>query len=92
MFFHSGWCKEFIWYYLDCLGLTLNLISFKIFEISSQRQYIFNSHQDKRNIQSTIFISISFLLIKVLQNKMIQKTNSVSINNHRHNGRQKSTV
>ena len=87
MFFHSGWCKKFIWYYLDCLGLTLNLISFKIFEISSQRQYIFNSHQDKRNIQSTIFISISFLLIKVLQNKMIQKTNSVSINNHRHNGR-----
>ena len=85
MFFYSGWGKEFIWYYL---GLTLSLVSFTFFEISSQGKCTFNFHPNK-NIFDQQFLFLSNLLFslikKVLQYKMIQKTDSMLINNHRHN-------
>ena len=84
--FYSGWDKGFIWYFL---GLTLILISFNFFEISSQRWCTFNFHQSKNifNRQMLFLSKLLFFLIKTLQYKMIQKANSLSISNHRHNKR-----
>ena len=77
-FFYSERGKEFIWYYLQ---LTVSLISFKLFEISSQRLCTFNFHQNKNVFpEQIIFLSkLLFSLIKVLRYKMILKTYSISI-------------
>ena len=78
VFFQSGWGKGFIWYYL---GVTLSFISSKFYEISSQRRCTFSFHQNKDIFTKKLnFIKPLLLsLIKVLQYKMIQKANSISV-------------
>ena len=62
VFFYSGWGKGFISYYF---GLTLILISFKIFEISSQRRCTFSFHQNKNIFnQQILFLSNQILSFK----------------------------
>ena len=54
-FFNSEMVKGFIWYYL---GLTVSLTFFKFFEISPQRLYTFNFHQNKNIFSKTNYIFI----------------------------------
>ena len=71
--FYTGRGKGFFWYYL---GLTVCLISFKFFEISSQRLCTLNFHQNKNIFtKQIVFLSnLLFSLIKLLHYKMIPKT------------------
>ena len=89
VYFYSGLGERSIWFYL---GLMLNSISYNFFEVLSLRQCTFNFRQNKNifNWFTKFLSNVIYFLIRTFKNKMIQKSKSISINNHQHNDKKEN--
>ena len=76
VYFYLGLGKISIWFYL---GLTLNLIYYKFFEVLPLRRCTFNFRQRKNiyNWYTKILSKLKFSLIGAFKNKMIQSKSTI---------------